>query len=35
MPAQYHNNIDEIENFLKKQNRQDDINKMGDFLKAL
>ena len=33
--AQYYNNIDEIENSLEKQDRQDDINKIKDPLRAL
>ena len=35
MPAQYHDNVDRIENSLEEWNRQDNINKIRDFLKIL
>ena len=34
-PAQYHDNIDGIENSSKEQDRQNNINRMRDFLKVL
>ena len=35
MPAQHHNNVDKIKNSLKEQDKQDNISRMGDFLKML
>ena len=33
--VQYYDNVDKIENSSKKQDRQNDINEMKDFLKIL
>ena len=35
MPAQYHDNVDRIENSLEEWNRQDNINTIRDFLRIL
>ena len=34
-PAQHHNNVDEIENFLKEWDRQNNTSRMKNLLKVL